>query len=119
MSTVSGQYGTPKWRSAVSAIGLGAAVAEALLWIALHVIWIGGFQTALGVEWIRHNPETTHPILDFNMDGFRPVLFWWRIGVWLGVLPIVASSLGKGWLRKWGLTVGIVTFLVWLLRGHS
>ena len=99
-----------KWRSVVAAIGLGTAVAEALLWVGLHTIWIGGFQTDLGVEWVRYNLET---------GGFRPVLFWWRIGVWLGAFPIVASGLGRGRLRKWGLIVSVVTFLVWLFPGHS
>ena len=110
MSVALSQKEAPKWRSVAAAIGLGAAVADALLWVGLHAIWIGGFQTDLRVEWVRYNPET---------EGFRPVLFWWRIGVWSGVLAIVASSLGKGWLRKWGLIVGVVTFLVWLVRGHS
>lgn len=100
----------PKWRSVVSAIGLGAAVADALLWVGVHAIWIGGFQTDLRVEWVRYNLET---------EGFRPVLFWWRIGVWLGVLAIVASSFGKGRVRKWGLIMAVVTFVVWLFRGHS
>lgn len=109
-STGPSQYVLPKWRSVVSAIGLSAAVADALLWVTLHAIWIGGFQTALGVEWVRYNLEA---------EGFRPVLLWWRIGVWLGILAIVASSLGKGWLRKWGVIVGVVTFVVWLFRGHS
>lgn len=110
MSTAPSQYVVPKWRSVMSAIGLAAAVADALLWVGLHAIWIGGFQTDLGVEWVRYHLED---------EGFEPVLFWWRIGVWLGVLAIVASSLGRGRLRKWGLIVGVVTFLVWLVRGHS
>lgn len=119
MSTAPSQYVVPKWRSVVSAIGLGTAVADALLWVGLHAIWIGGFQTDLGVEWVRYNPETTFAILDFNTEGFRPVLFWWRIGVWSGVLAIVVSSFGKGRVRKWGLIMAVVTFVVWLFRGHS
>lgn len=119
MSTVPSQYLIPKWRSVLSTLGLGAAVADALLWAGLHVIWIGGFQTAWGVEWVRYNPETTIPILDFNMEGFRPVLLWWRIGVWSGLLALVANSFGTGSVRKWGLIIAAVTFTVWLLRGHS
>ncbi len=119
MSTGPSQYVAAKWRSVVSAIGLGAAVAVALLWVALHVIWIGGFQRALGVEWIRYNPETTIPILDFNTHGFRPVLLWWRVGVWSSVLAIVASSFGRGRIRKWGLITALVTLVIWMFRGHS
>lgn len=109
----------PKWRKVVSAIGLGAAVANALLWVVLHAIWIGGFQTVLGVEWLRYSPETTVEILDFNTGGFRPVLFWWRVGVWSSALAGVAISFGIGRLRKGGLIVVVVTFVVWLFRGHS
>lgn len=50
--------------------------------------------------------------------SLRPVLWWFRIGVWLGALAMVASGPGKGRLRKWGLFVGVVTFLLWLFRGH-
>jgi hypothetical protein len=119
MSTAPSQHVVSKWRSVASAIGLGVAVAVALLWVGLHVIWIGGFQTALGVEWIRHNPETTIPILDFNMDGFRPVLLWWRVGVWSSVLAIVASSFGRGRVKTWGLITAVLTLVVWMFRGHS
>jgi hypothetical protein len=109
----------PRWREAVSAIGLGAAVADALLWVVLHATWLGGFQSALGVEWMRYTPETTVEILDFNTEGFRPVLFWWRVGVWSSVLAGVASSFGIGRVRRWGLIVAVVSFVVWLFRGHS
>ena len=112
------QQVVPKWRNVVAVIGLGAAVAEALLWVGLHAIWIGGFQTDLRVEWVRYNPEFDPKSLA-GTPGFRPVLFWWRIGVWSGVLAIVASSLGRGSLRKWSLIVAVVTFALWLFRGHS
>jgi hypothetical protein len=100
-------------------LGVVLGLADALLWIGLHVIWLGGYQTTWRVEWMRYNPETTYPILDFNTGGFRPVLFWWRVGVWSGILAIVATSFGKGNVRKWGLMIAVLTFLIWLLRGHS
>lgn len=108
-----------RWRRIVSAIGLGAAIANALLWLTLHAIWIGGFQREWGVEWVRYNPETSIEILDFHTKGFRPVLLWWRVGVWSSVLAIVASSVGRGKVRKFGLSTAVVTFVVWLFRGHS
>jgi hypothetical protein len=94
-------------------------VAVALLWVALHAIWIGGFQTVLGVEWIRHNPETTIPLLDFNTGGFRPILLWWRVGVWSSVLALAASSFGMGRVRRWGLITAALTLVLWMFRGHS
>ena len=100
----------PKWRNVAAAIGLGAAVADALLHLAVYAIWISSLGTNFGLELVRYNLEA---------EGFRPVLFWWRIGVWLGAFAIVASSLGKGRLRDWGLLVGSVSFLLWLFRGHS
>lgn len=111
MSLAPSQQGAPKWRSVAAVIGLGAAVADALLLgLAAYAVRIGSFGTNFPIELVRYNLEK---------EGFRPVLFWWRIGVWLGVLAIVTSGLGRGRLRKWGLIVGVVTFLVWLFRGHS
>lgn len=91
------QPGAPKWRSVAAAIGLGAGVVDGLVYAALaaYAIGTGTFAT-----------------------NFRPVLFWFRVGVWLGVFAIVTSGLGQGRLRKWGLIVGLVTFLLWLFRGH-
>ena len=119
MSTVPSQYVAAKWRRVLSAIGLGTAIAVALLWVGLHAVWIGGFQPALGVEWIRYNPETAIPILDFNTGGFRPVLLWWRVGVWSSLLALVASSFGVGRVRRCGLIAAVVTLVLWMFRGHS
>lgn len=119
MSTVRSQGIPGKWRTVLSGIGLGTAIAVALLWVGLHAVWIGGFQPVLGVAWIRHNPETTIPILDFNTRGFRPVLFWWRVGVWSSVLALVASSFGAGRIRRWGLIAAVATLVLWMFRGHS
>ena len=94
-------------------------MAVALIWVALHVLWIGGFQRVLGVEWIRYNQETTIALLDFNTGGFRPILLWWRVGVWSSVLALAASSLGEGRVRRWGLITATVTLVLWMFRGHS
>ena len=109
----------PKWRRVIPVCRIVLAAAAALLWIALHALWISGYQETLRVDWMRYNPETTHPSLDFNTGGVRPVLVWWRVGVWSGVLATVAVSLGTRTVRKWGLPIAVLTLFVWLLRGHS
>ena len=68
----------PKWRRVIPVCGIVLAAAAALLWIALHALWISGYQETLRVDWMRYNLETTHPSLDFNTGGVRPVLVWWR-----------------------------------------
>jgi len=92
----------PKWRGVAAAMGVGAAVVDALLYVPLgsHAIY-----------------GPSGEIVRFG-TSVPPALWWYRIGVWLGVLAIVASGLGKGRLRKWGLLVGVAAFLLWLFGSH-
>lgn len=87
----------PKWRSVVAAIGLGVAVVSASLYAGL---------------------ATTYAISDAGFRTHFVTLFWYRVAYGSGILAIVATSLGRGRLRKWGLVVAIPAFVLWLFSGH-